>query len=197
MMSKYLEFDFEHCRSLFVDAVTDSLRQSAGYIASAERNGRGELPVTGLSLDVFPDHGDITLSLRLSSDTYDFEKLYSPADWRHFQFVSSHEHDFAPLQAAVAYMRKVYEPFAEVDSDEATEIGHLTFLAAAHALLDESVCETLKSLDIDAPLWGGEMFSSRPHFEYLVMDDNANIRGNYCEVVRANKITERLLGHMA
>ena len=196
-MPKFPDFDFEHCRALFVDAVTDSLRQRAGYIASAERNGRGELGATGISLDVFPDHGDINLSLRLSSDTYEEAHRYYPAEWRHFDFINSHEHDFAPLQAARTYMRNVYEPFAEEDSDDATEIGHLTFLSAAHALLDASVCETLNSLEIDAPLWDGRMFPSNGCFEYLVMDDNANVRGNYCEMVRAHKITERLLGDQA
>ena len=191
MMPQYLGFDFARGRKLLVRAVTDSLRRRADFIRSLKRTGRGDMPIDGIAFDLHPDHGYIALSLRENDSVY---RSQNSADWAHFEFVSSQEHDFPPLHDALAYIVQAYGPYAEAATNRATELQHLILLAAADALTAPSVAKLLRSFDIEAAVWDHRTFPDPGYFDYVVSDANGDVRLNYCELVRANRISRRLLG---
>jgi hypothetical protein len=190
-MPQYLGFDFERGRRLFLRAITDSLRRRSEYIRSIKRTGRGDMPIDGIAFDLYPDHGYIALSLR-ENDTV--HRSQNSADWPHFEFVNSQQHDFPPLRAAVAYIAETYGPHGGTGTNHSTELRHLIQLAAAEALTAPSVAKLLRSFDIEAAVWDDRMFPDPGYFDYVVSDANGGIRLNYCELVRANRLTRRLAG---
>src|SRR5258708_6146362 len=102
-----MSFDFNRCRDLLLQAVIDSFRQRSDFIKSIERTVQGDLAVNGLALEVYPWHEQIAISLRLWSDPS--EVRYKPADWPHYAFVISSEHDFAALHEANRYVSNAYK----------------------------------------------------------------------------------------
>jgi hypothetical protein len=183
------KFDFDQCRNLLLEAVIDSLRQRSEFVRSIEHTAIGS-PVNGLALEVYPWHEQIVIALRLETDSK--EDRYSPADWAHYAFANSSEHDFPALQKANRYVSEAYKTGGEKSAKQAREIAHLTFLAAAEALLDQSVARELTSFGIEGPLLT-DQFRPNLCFEYMVFDVDQSIVGNYCEIILANRITRRLI----
>jgi hypothetical protein len=191
MLPNYLGFNFTKGRRLFLRAVIDAIKRRSDYIRSIKRTGRGDMPIDGIAFDLYPDHGYIALSLRENDAV---NRHQNSADWPHFEFISSQQHDFPALRAALTYIEGTYGSHAASGTDHSTELRHLILLAAADALTDPSVAELLKSFDIDAAVWDDRMFPNPGYFDYVVLDANGDIRLNYCELVRANRITRRLIG---
>jgi hypothetical protein len=176
---------FSACRDTFRRGIIEGLLASEGYIQAIGRTAQGIIPVSAIALDIYPWHAWANLSLRLTSDPMDIR--YAIADWPHFDFVN--QETCSPIREAAVYAAEVYRnPPASM---ERIEIAHLIFLAGAEALLDESIAETLNRLGIDAPNLGDGI---KGHwFEYLVLDPDGTVRANYCEIVRANRSTDRLI----
>jgi hypothetical protein len=190
-MPEYLGFDFAHGRSLFLSAVIDSIQRRSDYIRSIRRTGRGDMPIDGIAFDLYPDHGYIALSLRENDAVY---RNQNSADWQHFEFICSQQHDFPRLRDAVSYIEEKYKPYRASESNQGTELHHVILLAAADALTDPSVATLLRSFEIEAAIWDDRMFPDPGFFDYIVLNAHGDIRLNYCELVRANRITSRLFG---
>lgn len=175
--------EFDECRKLLYDSTLNALKESSAFFASIERTAREELPVTGISLDLYPWHGALTLSLRLSSD---FESRYDIGDWKHHDFLSAWETKC--FDEAGKWLERFYQAGG---SDEYQVRAHLIFLAGAEALLDPNVAKQLQALGVNAPIKSDRIQSHS--FEYIVLDSDATVKANYCELVIANRVTHRML----
>jgi len=118
---------------------------------------------------------------------FPIEDRYSIADWPDFDFAI--ERTSPTLKKAAAFAADTYRNKPE--KMELSEAAHFLFLSAAEALLDTSVAETLQSLGITAPKLGDGIGGSP--FEYLVLDADATYKANYCEIIRSNRTTQRLM----
>ena len=148
-----MAFDYQICRELFLNAIHAVLEADGDYITSIERTTRGDLPINGLSLEIYPWHEYCTLSIRLSSD----KNCYNPVDWQHFEFAPSTSDQISQLCAVAEYAAEVYVPLLEEQPSKARDLAHLIFLAGAEALLNESVAQRLRAFEIDAPTIGNRL----------------------------------------
>src|SRR5688500_4519332 len=90
----------------FQAAIIDGHQLRYDYIRALERTGRGELPVTGIALELAPWHEWLGLSLRLDSDFPLGQSRYDSADWPHFDFT---EHCTSPsIERGKSLLREVY-----------------------------------------------------------------------------------------
>lgn len=185
-----MRFDFDDCRRVLIDGMLDALRSRTDAVKAIERTGRGDLPVTGVSLDLAPWHGGVGLALRQSSDPTNPERRYSSVEWKLFNFVS--DEDYEPLAEVGQYIRKVYRSAGRRGSLDA---AHLIFLAGADALLDKKVAAFFRKLGVDAPVIKDRFVEH--YFEYIVIDPDGTIRSNYCDLVLAMQVSQRLLGRRA
>src|SRR4051794_23663819 len=53
--------DFSECRAVILCGVLVALREREGAVRGLKRTGRGELPITGVALDLAPWHGGVGL----------------------------------------------------------------------------------------------------------------------------------------
>jgi hypothetical protein len=173
------------------DGLLEALREAAPYISSIERTARGDLPITGLSFELYPWHEYIALSIRGSQASGDGAHWYSQADWEHFEFITSQSCRSEAFRRAAETVTELYESWDEAKLFEA---AHIIFLAAAEALLDKGVGSLLQELGVDAQIVGDELTGLSGGIEYMVFDSDSTINANYCEIVLANRVTSRLLG---
>src|SRR5580698_5705402 len=121
-MPNPLRTQLDECRSAILAAILDSLRERTAYMNAIERNGRGELPVTGIALELFSWNGGFGLSLRLSEDYPMGDYRYESGDWAHSCFTEGCE---APsIEASGAVVARFYGQ-AESLSVPKTEMAHL------------------------------------------------------------------------
>lgn len=177
----------EKCKTAINTAIVDALNDCSDYIGQIERTGSGDLPVTGIALELFPWHTSLGLSLRTNNDFPAGESRYDSADWEHFDFANGC--DLPSIDNAIKLVSELYE-MGRGDALKLTETAHLAFVAGAEALLQPSVCDTLNKLEIRAPKLS-ESFVSSP-FQYIVMDGDETVKSNYCDIVLANRVTQRL-----
>lgn len=177
----------EKCKTAINSAIVDALNDRKDYIAQIERTGRGELPITGIALELFPWHSSLGLSLRSMNDFPAGDSRYDSADWEHFNFTN--ECDLPSIDNAINLVSEIYEK-GRGETFELTEMAHLAFVAGAEALLQPNVCDTLNNFDIRAPSLS-DSFVSSP-FEYIVMDGDETVKSNYCDIVLANRVMQRL-----
>lgn len=191
-MSKSLKHQFDACSDAIQIAIVDSLRERADYVSSIQRTINGRIPVTGIALELFPWHGGLGLSLRLDSDFPLGQSRYDSADWPQFNFTDGCASPSIP--AAIAHVTQIYNQ-GKLPSHALVDFAHLTFLAGAEALLHPLVAAELNGLGIDAPTLT-DIFISSP-FQYIVIDADATLKSNYCDIVLANRITKRMLENAA
>ena len=172
-------------RNLFRAGVIDALEGAEAHFASMDRTAQGKIPVNAIALDIYPWHGSASLAVRTHS--VPDEDRYSIADWPDYDFAN--QDSSSRLREATNFAFDCYRN--KPDSMELTEAAHLIFLAAAEALLDASVSAKLRELGIDAPNLGDGISGS--YFEYLVLDADETCGANYCEIIRANRSTARLM----
>lgn len=177
----------EKCKSAISFAIVDALNDRVDYIAEIERTGRGELPISGIALELFPWHSSLGLSLRSINDFPTGESQYDSADWEHFDFTN--ECDLPSIDNAIRLVSELYE-MGRGDKFDLAEMAHLTFIVGAEALMQPDVCDTLNNLGIRAPRLS-DRFVSSP-FQYIVMDGDETVKSNYCDIVLANRVTQRL-----
>jgi hypothetical protein len=175
-------FNFTQCRRVLLQGVLDALRYKARAIKAIDKDDS----ITGVALDLAPWHGGVGLALRIRDDPRDDYKRYSSVEWRNFTFVSK-EHCKA-LVPVGEYIRTAYDAKGEGGQ---RDMAHLIFLAGAEAMLDRKVATYLQSLKLDAPVVRDRL--DRSYFEYIVVDPDGTIPGNYCNVVKAMRVTKRLL----
>lgn len=187
-MTTPLKEQFTACREAIRIAIFDALKECEQYIASIERTARGDSCVSGIALELFPWHGSLGLSLRLTSDFPLGGFRYDSADWIHYNFTNDCKSP--SIDAAIALVTQIYHSGKE-SGDTLCEMAHLTFMAGAEALLAPQVSGLLNQFGIGAPLIT-DTFISSP-FQYIVMDVDQTVKSNYCDIVLANRITRRLL----
>ena len=188
-MSDSLPQQIVTCRKKILEAVLDCLHNRTEYINAIERTARGDIPVTGIALELAPWHGHLGLSLRLTSDFPLGDARFDSASWMHFNFT---EGCTAPSNAiAKSAIIELYDRGNALDSD-LCDMAHLLFWVGAEALLHPSISQLLNEFDIDAPELTDTFVSS--HFEYIVIDPDETISSNYCDLVLSNRIIHRLLG---
>jgi hypothetical protein len=189
-----MNFNFERCRSLLLDATLAEMtahksifEQLAGY-----ESGSSECRVqtSAISLCIEPWHGTFDLGLRDDDEKWDNAIRYSVGDWKLYP-VGGIEHARS-VRETIAIQTYIEQTYGSVgDAHKARETAHLIFLAAAEALLDVAVTTQLRKYQIDAPYVDDDFYFSRC-FEYVVTDPDSSIAANYCEIVLANRITQRL-----
>ena len=181
-------FDFAECRAVILQGVLAALRPRADAVRAIEQAGGGRLPsITGVALDLTPWHGGVGLALRLSSDPTDEARRFSSVEWKHFNFASTE--DCEALVPVGEYIRRAYRSKGKRGY---LDMAHLVFLAGADALLDRKVAAFFRGCGVDAPVVRDRL--GRHLFEYVVVDPDGTVRGNYCELLLAIRATRRLLG---
>jgi len=187
-MSTNIRDQWEQCRAALIIAIIDSIDERADYLTSIERTSNGDIPATGIALELFPWQGEFGLSLRLVSDFPLGESRYDSADWPHFNFTDGCKS--TSIRAAVSVVTQIYERGRE-PGNVLRDMAHLAFMAGAEALLDPKVSRLLQQFGIDAPPLT-DTFVSSP-FQYIVTDVDQTVKANYCEIVLANRVTQRVL----
>src|SRR5436309_15189966 len=160
--------ELDQCGLLLFTGALEALIDSAEALGSIERDARGEIPVTGISLDIFPWHAAVSMSMRLRSDSLAGHR-HDIGDWEYndLSIWWTHNH----FEEAGEYVRRFYEG----GGDECRERAHLIFLAGAEALLDPRIGEQLQSFGIDAPIQT-DHFGPDHVFEYIVFDGDGTVR---------------------
>jgi hypothetical protein len=133
--------------------------------------------------------------MRDYENAHDFVCRYSTADWKHNCLIGN-EPSLSPPHASASV--KLFENAANYIYEQTMESGeleqevvHLIYLATAEALLDPSITSVLRGYQIDAP-FVEDSFLPHRCFEYVVTDPDESIAANYCEIVIANRITNRM-----
>ncbi|MGC4087786.1 MAG: hypothetical protein QM756_07795 [Polyangiaceae bacterium] len=174
--------DFLAANTLRLEAsLLDVLGRNEAKMRALPRNGRGEVDVAGMSLDIFPWHSSAQLSFRSTDESLDPATRYDVAAWELFNFISSSDGSSTMFDDTVKELGQTYG--GAVDQQRSW-LAHLCFLAAAEALLGQPVLAMLEQYGLDV--------DSRA-FELIVEDSDRGIRCNYCELVRANRLTQRIL----
>jgi hypothetical protein len=188
-MPQPLRAQLHECGRAILTAIADGLRERADYIAAIPRTSNGQVPVTGIALELSPWHGAFALSLRLSSDFPIGKNRYNSADWTHFAFTEGcRSPSIAKVGAIISdFYQQGQEPHTELH-----EMAHLIFLAGAEVLLDPAACNILREFGVDAPLLEGGFVAT--HFQYILTDPDETMKSNYCDIVLSNRMTKRLLG---
>jgi hypothetical protein len=117
---------------------------------------------------------------------------YDLAAWKHYEFAGDIN---SPVLKEVAnYCAAVVNDPQMQDNTgvKSQEAAHLLYLAAAEALLAPEVSAILNSLGIEAPTTSDNLQAG--YFEFVVLDSDKTLKCNSCEIVRANRVTTRLLG---
>jgi hypothetical protein len=171
--------------------ILSAVEERSGYIGAIDKTARGELPVSGLSFELYPWHQYLALSMRTTSELSMIDR-YNPAEWKHFEFVRSDRCNSPEFRNAAQVVSNYYED----ESGEVCgkEFAHLMFTAAAHALLDPAVAELLRKFGVRAPTVIDEPVGSA--FEYMVFDPDGTLKSNYCDIELATRYTARILATM-
>ena len=191
-----MKFEFSKCRGLVLEAILAELDVGAGRFTPDNDSGEDKIAassVSGIGLDFSPWHRQLMLGLR-EQEKWDEAIRYRIGDWKYYPL---NKPDFPPslpqTAAAADFAGDVYDSAAEM---RPIEVAHLMFLAAAKALVDPAVTDRLQQLGNDAPFITDDFPSSRV-FEYVVTDGDESIAANYCEIVIANRLTNRLKSAMS
>ena len=191
-MAPSLKEQCDACREAILRAIIDSLQERTDYIAQIERTPRGDVPVSGIALELFPWHARMGLSLRLTSDFPLGTSRYGSANWPHFDFtVGCH----APsIVTAISLVTQIYDRGNEPGIDR-RDMAHLAFMAGAEALLHPQVSRLLNDFGINAPTLTDTIVTSP--FQYIVIDADQTVKSNYCDIVMANRVALRIIGNAA
>lgn len=145
--------------------------------------------ISGMSLDLHIQHGYVAVSLRTEQEKWKDTHI---GDWRHAQFLSSLDDDPETEMARLAdIVNRLYAEVPDDDDYGQLDRRHMLCLVAAEAVLDEKVAEVLVNYGIDAPVFG-DAVGSTP-FSFFVYDADGMLAANYCDIVRAHRITARIL----
>ncbi len=191
-----MQFDYDYCRSLFYRSLNDAISERSDEIRSLEAKYRTSWcsGLGGLSLDVLPWWPMVTLSFRTAEDDKR-EIRYSPADWKGYQFISEVNAEKA-IAPALDYVDRMYKSVSD-DPARCQEINHLIYLAAADALLDPSVAKLLQSCNAKASVIENQLpYREFAWFEYIVVDVDKVFNLNYCQLICANRVSQRLVGRV-
>ena len=171
------------------DELVRALRAARSAFGVLPRTADGGLSISGLSLDLHIQHGYVAVSLRTDDEKWEDTHI---GDWKHAQFLSSLDDDPETEMACLAdIMNTLYAEVPEDDVYAQLDRRHMLYLVAAEAVLDEKVAEVLNDYGIEALVFG-DAVGSTP-FLFFVYDADGSLSTNYCDIVRAHRITARVL----
>lgn len=173
-------------------SLVHALRAARSNFEGIPLSPRGFRPVTAISLDLHLQQGYVEVSLRTMGEG----RSLSIGDWSLAGFLSSLSGPRdEELSALASVALSFYHQIADSDYSSRADRAHLLYLLSAEVLLDRQVAEILNDYKINAPFFGSAL-GGHP-FTYVVLDPEEMIRGNYCEIVRANQVTSRVLHGLA
>lgn len=170
-----------------------ALREARADFEALPGSTTGPRPISGMSLDLHIEHGYAAVSLRTDDEKWEDTHI---GDWQHAQFLSS-LHD-APDTAMSRLAAVVSQLYSEVGKDDVYGLAdrrHMLYLVAAEAVLNEEVAIVLNEYGIEAPVFGEELGSAP--FAFFVYDADGVLTANYCDFVRAHRVTARVLRNEA
>ncbi|MEM9541108.1 MAG: hypothetical protein AAGA60_16595 [Cyanobacteria bacterium P01_E01_bin.42] len=180
------DFHYDRCAQCIRDGIIHALQLQTQYIQNIQKSKDYQSRIRALSFDVYPWHQYVALSIRLNSDTVE----NNPAEWSHFEFISTVECDSIPLKKAAEYITQQYES-AEEQGISAREMAHLLFLASAEALLSSDVIILLQKMGVELEDSDDPLDFQR--VKLCVWDVDESISANYCDIIRANRATEQIV----
>ena len=185
---------YARCCELFRAGILDVLEHCIPQLRAIVGDGQGMFAINGVALGVLPWFGQAVLAFRVQADS----KIGGYGGWQHFddfEFLCL-EHG-GPLGAAALFAREVLEnPPEGLDGQQ---LAHLIFLASAEALMSEAFRSRfyaiLDSIQGESTFSGQFSFDNSYSaddgwFQYFVFDADGTCRANYCDIVRANLVTQ-------
>lgn len=181
-----MAFNYDECRSFLQQALMTVLQDHRERIRALHESDE----IWALAYELIPWQPLVALSIRVRDET-DGDLRYDLAAWKHYEFAGNLD---TPVLNEVANYSAAAVNDLQADETGANsqEVAHLIYLAAAEALLAPEVAAFLNSLGIGAPTTSDTLQGA--YFEFVVLDSDKAVRCNYCEIVRANRVTKRLLG---
>ena len=179
-----MNFNLTECRKVLHNDLMNALTAKREAIRDLHKVEE----LWAISYDIIPWDPYIGIAFRLESES-GFNASLKSGDWKHSHFIE--DCTSKELVPARDYVHAQFQSAGD-DGKRAQEMAHLIFLAAADALLDESVALLLQSAQINAPVIGDTLPCN--YFKYIVIDEDGVIKANYCDIVCANRVTKRLLG---
>lgn len=178
--------NYDDCRDVFYHALMSALQEHSDSICKLHETEE----LWAISYDIIPWHPYIAIAFRIRSES-DYPTSIVSAGWKHSEFIG--EYNCESLLPPRNFAHQAYGSVAD-SPKQCQEVAHLIYLAAADALLDPGVAIHLQSLGIDAPVIGDTLPWN--YFKYIVIDEDRVIQANYCDIVRANRVTRKLLGRV-
>ena len=171
------------------DDLIRALRAAKTEFEAIPVTPRGHRSIAGMSLELFVQEGYVQVSLRTDDDKW---KSRTIGDWQFAGFLSSVEGPCEREMRRIAKtMKSLYSQIPKNDAYGRADRCHMIYLAAAEAIMDEHVVGVLNSYMIEAPVFG-DALGSDP-FTFFVYDNDRNLDGNYCDIVRGHRVTARIL----
>lgn len=171
------------------DELVLALRAARPEFEALPRTDDGAVPISGMSLDLHIQHGYVAVSLRTEEEKWEDTHI---GDWEHAQFLSSlHDEPETEMARLAEIMNGLYAEIPEDDAYAQLDRRHMLYLVAAEAILDEKVAKVLSDYGIEAPVFG-DALGSAP-FSFFVYDADGMLTMNYCDIVRAHRVTARIL----
>ena len=178
-----MNFPLKQCEAVFQAELGEALSANEDRVKEMVES-EGASSMDGVSFDILPWHDFVCLSFRTNQDEPDqIRYRYSPADWKHYEFVSE------PFSATRELVSKMYE--SPPNGLEAAQVAHLIYVAAAEALMAPTVSSALRDCGLNAPDVMDK--PNEANFEYVVIDEDRIVPANYCDVVLASRVTKRLM----
>lgn len=182
-----MKFNYDECRALLHQTLMDVLSEHSDRIRTLHQAE----DIWALSYDVIPWQPFAALSFRVREESQR-DLRYDVGGWRNYEFVGNIDSPALKQVADYVAVEVNNSAVGDPDGTRSQETAHLIYLAAAEALLAEDVATLLKSLGINVPATSDTLRLS--YFEFIVFDDDKTLKANYCELLRANRVTQRLLG---
>ena len=169
----------------FRDALVSALKAAAPHFKDWPVDRSGTRDISAMSLDRFVQFGYVQVSFRRREER---ETGGDIGSWANQGYLSSKD---GPCDEELAPIVSTSKQFMTSADGAAKDLRHVLFLAAAEALLDPQVATLLQGHEVDAPDFGDSL-GGYP-FTFYVMDPDEALRVNYCDVIRANRVTARVI----
>ena len=200
----------------FESALCNLITTNRSQIVAAMRSGyESGTPIAAISFGVFPWYESLEVSLGSKEDF--LERITAQGDWKHYSICGSLNSPTDAVATAVTHMVQFYTG-DEDDEDEEENVSqkraNVLFFAAAKALTSEEFWRVLNPIRLSvledlAAAGRGTGFTDFEMREIneggsrllcAVMDGDATIRANYCELINAMELlgdhSEDVLGNL-
>jgi hypothetical protein len=183
----FMPFDYDECRSVLLQALVTVLQDNRERIRALHESEE----IWALAYEIIPWQPFAAFSIRVRDET-DGNLRYDLAAWKHYEFACNINTPVLKEIADYCAAAVTGPQAADNSGDKSQEVAHLIYLAAAEALLAPEVSAFLRPLGINVPVATDTL--DLAYLEFVVFDPDKTLKCNYCEIIRANRVTKRLLG---